>query len=119
MILVHLRLAEVSGRGGVIAAERRSPASAAAGVLAAALVIYYSFNAGGFFADTPAIVAVATLVLLAARVAVIERPFAGFGRGAAAGAAALAALASWTLVSAAWSDAPGRAVLEGDRVLAY
>jgi O-Antigen ligase len=102
----------------VIVAERRWPA-AAAGAVAAALVVYYSFNAGGFFADTPAIVAVATLLVLAARMAVVERPFAGFGRGAAAGAAALGALAGWTLLSAAWSDAPGRAVLEGDRVLAY
>jgi hypothetical protein len=87
--------------------------------LVAALVLYYSFNAGGFFADTPAIVAVAMLVLLAARVAVFERPLAGFGRGVAAGAAAVAALAVWTLLSAAWSGAPGRAVLEGDRSLAY
>lgn len=83
------------------------------------LVVFYSFNAGGFFADTPAIVAVATIVLLVARVAVVERPFAGFGRGAATGAGALAALAVWTLLSAAWSDAPGRAVVEADRVFAY
>lgn len=103
----------------MIEAERRSLASAASGGLAAALVVYCSFNAGGFFADTPAIVAVAALVLLVARVAVVEFPFAGFGRGAAAGAAALAALAAWTLLSAVWSDAPGRAVLEADRVLAY
>jgi hypothetical protein len=103
----------------VTVAERHSFASAAAGGLAAVLVVYYSFNAGGFFADTPAIVAVAAIVLMVARVAIVERPLAGLGRGAAAGAGALAALAAWTLLSAAWSGAPARAALEGDRVLAY
>ena len=36
-----------------------------------------------------------------------------------AGAAALALLAGWTLLSGKWSDAPARAVVEYDRVLLY
>jgi O-antigen ligase len=100
-----------------ILGERISPG--AAGVLSFALVVYYSFNAGGFFPDSPAIVAVTALVLLAARAVVAERPLAGLGRGAVLASCALAALGSWTLLSAVWSGAPGRAMLEGNRVLAY
>src|SRR3954471_5365048 len=88
-------------------------------LLPAGLVTYCAFDAGGYFPDAPGTVAAALLVVLALRVATVPRPFAGFGRAAAAGATVLAAFLAWTVASALWSDAPARAVIEGDRVLAY
>ncbi len=46
-------------------------------------------------------------------------PFGGLNALVAVGAGALALFAAWTLVSATWSDAPGRALLEFSRALAY
>src|SRR4051794_40125498 len=98
---------------------RRSWRWPADAVVPALLVVYCAFNAGGYFPDTPGIVAAALLVVLALRTALAPAPFAGFGRGAALAAGALAALAAWALVSMAWSHSPARAVLEAGRVLAY
>ena len=88
-------------------------------LLPAALVAYCAFNAGGYFPDTPGVVAAVLLVALALRVAIVPRPFAGWSRAATVAAGALALLGAWTVVSMAWSHAPARAVLEADRVLAY
>src|SRR5437868_5138347 len=92
----------------------RPPADA---VVPAVLVGYCAFHAGGYFPDTPGVVAAALLVALALRVALVPAPFAGFGRRAAAAAGLLVAFAGWTLASAGWSHAPARAVIEADRVM--
>ena len=91
----------------------------AAGVLAAAIVVWTAFSAGGFFPDTPAWLAAATAVLLVLRVSVARHPFEGITPTLGAAIAGMGLLAGWTLLSSAWSDAPGRALIEFDRVLAY
>jgi hypothetical protein len=87
--------------------------------LAAGLTLYASFNAGGYFADAVGVTCAFLLALLALRVAVVARPFEGFSRTLAFAAGALALFAGWSLVSLAWSHAPGRAILELDRILAF
>jgi hypothetical protein len=101
---------------------RRAPAllAPASGLVAVgASTLYLSFNAGGFFVTAPALVAIAVLVVLAVRVVAVERPFAGFGATAAVAIGALALFALWTLLSAQWSGAPARALIEFDRALLY
>ncbi len=95
------------------------PAQVALALVPGALVLYTGFSGGGYFAGTPAVAAAALAVLLALRVALAERPFAGLSRRHAPAAAGLALFALWILVSAAWSDAPGRALVEFDRALLY
>src|SRR3712207_1537396 len=84
-------------------------------LLAAAVCVRLGFSAGGFFAGTTATAASVALGLLILWVTVAHRPFAALSRPLAAAAGALAAFALWVLVSAAWSDAPARALLEFDR----
>jgi hypothetical protein len=84
-----------------------------------ALLVYLSFNGGGFF---PGATGVATATLAAAlilRTTLADQPFAGFSPGVAVAGGALAMLACWTLLSEAWSDAPARALVEFDRLLLY
>ncbi len=92
-----------------------------AGLLAlpGVLVLYFSFNAGGFFPDAPAFVAIALLALLVLRTTLIDEPFAGFSRPLALAAVALALYAAWVLASGAWSEAPARALVEAVRALVY
>jgi len=59
------------------------------------------------------------IVLLVLHVTLAHRPFAGVSVPFVVGAAAIGLLALWTLVSARWSDAPARALLEYDRALLY
>ena len=88
-------------------------------VAAAALTIYLGFHAGGFFPTSTALVAVALSAVMIVRTTVITRPFAGIGREALVALAAIVLYALWTLASAAWSHATGRAMVEFDRVLLY
>jgi O-antigen ligase len=88
-------------------------------LLPGVLTVYLSFNAGGFFPQNPAFLAIVLALALAARFALGAAPLEGFSRPLAIAAAALALFAVWTLVSGLWSDAPGRAVLEFDRALLY
>jgi O-Antigen ligase len=88
-------------------------------LLPGALTVYLSFNAGGFFPDTTAFAAILLAGALIARISLAATPFAGFSRPFAVAAGALALFAGWTLASAAWSDAPGRALVEFDRALLY
>ena len=88
-------------------------------LLPGALTIYLSFNGGGFFPNTQAFVALVLAIALMLRVALAEEPFAGFSRPLALAAGALALYAIWTLLSASWSDATARALLEFNRALLY
>jgi hypothetical protein len=88
-------------------------------LLPGALTVFLSFNAGGFFPGTPALVAVVLLLLLASRVIVAPQPFAGFSPALAVAAGALSLYAVWTLLSATWSDSTWRALTEFDRALLY
>ena len=58
-------------------------------------------------------------MLLAARVLAIGRPAEGVSRSVAIAGGALVLLAVWSLASARWSHAPGRAFVEFDRTLLY
>ena len=84
-----------------------------------ACVVFLAFQAGGFYPASWAVVAAVAAVVLALRVSTVGRPFAGFGVAGGVAAAALALLGAWLLLSATWSDAPGRAVVEFGRLLAY
>jgi hypothetical protein len=87
--------------------------------LPGALLVYLSFNAGGFFPGTPAMAAVVVLLCLVARILVAERPFEGFSPALGVCAGALGLYAIWILISANWSDSTWRAMVEFDRALLY
>jgi len=84
-----------------------------------ALIVFFSFQAGGYFPGATALVAIGFVLALVLRVTVSSRPLAGLSAAWAAGAALLALFAVWTLVSSSWSNAPARAVIEYDRALLY
>ena len=83
------------------------------------LVVVLGFQAGGFYPDGWAPIALVLAVALAVRLATVERPFAGISGWSGVALAALALLGVWVLLSASWSDAPGRAMVEFVRLLLY
>lgn len=89
------------------------------GVIVAAATIYFGFNAGGFFPGSVAVVTLAMAVLVVLGVMLISRPFEGFTPALLVPLGLLAAFAAMTLLSATWSGAAGRAILEFDRALLY
>ncbi len=91
----------------------------AVGFLLAAFTVFLAFNAGGFFPAATATAALAICLLLVMGVMLISRPFESFTPGLLVPIALLAGFAGWTLISATWSNAPGRALLEFDRALLY
>jgi len=91
----------------------------AVGVLIALLTVYLGFNAGGFFPGAVAVAAVAVCVALGLGIMLVSRPFESFTPALIVPLALLAAFAVWTLLSATWSGASGRALLEFDRALLY
>ena len=88
-------------------------------LLPGAFTVYLAFNAGGFYPNTQAFMALILAGAFALRIAFAEAPFEGYGRPVALAAGGLALFAVWTALSGAWSDAPGRAALETDRVVLY
>ena len=85
----------------------------------AGLTVFLGFNAGGFFPGATAIAALVVCLLAVLGIMLVSRPFESFTPGLLVPLALLAGFAVWTLVSAAWSHAPGRALLEFDRALLY
>jgi hypothetical protein len=83
------------------------------------LVLYLSFNGGGFSPGNQGLVAFVLALALALRIAIVPSPFAGMTPTGAVAVAALGLYALWTLVSGAWSHAWGRAVTEFDLALVY
>jgi len=100
-------------------ATLKRPAAAGLLILPGLLTLYLSFNGGGYFAGAPSLVAVVLTALLILRVTLAERPFSGLSGVTVLVVAALALFATWTLASVSWSDAPGRALIEFERALAY
>ena len=84
-----------------------------------ALIVALGFSAGGFFPGVVALGAIGLGLALVLRLTLAEQPFAGLSVAYVGGAAALALFALWTLISASWSDAPARAMIEYDRALLY
>lgn len=114
---------ETSAADGAPGALRTGLQGAAIGpgiaLSVAGLTVFLAYSGGGFF---PGVTAVATLILCLAtvmRITLTRRPLAGVTPALVLPLALLAAFAVWTLTSAAWSDAPARALLEFDRVLLY
>ncbi len=91
----------------------------AVGVAIAGLTVFLGFNAGGFFPGATAIAALVVCLLAVLGIMLVSGPFESFTLGLFLPLALLAGFAAWTLVSAAWSHAPGRALLEFDRALLY
>jgi hypothetical protein len=102
-----------SARERVLSAELGMP------LVLAALMIYLGFNAGGYFADSTGWAAAALGVIIGVRALLSGSPPRGASWPLAWAAAALGAFGIWTLLSAGWSHAPSRALLEFDRVLLY
>ena len=89
------------------------------GLAVVALVVYLSFNAGGFFPGTQAYITLLLLLALALRVGLADYPFAGFNRWVAIVAAVLALYTAWIAVSALWSESLARSLVEANRALLY
>jgi hypothetical protein len=88
-------------------------------LLAPAAVVYLSFNAGGYFPNTPALVAIGLALALVLRTTLAERPFEGFSRTLALPLSALALYAAWELASGLWAHATARTLDAYDRTLLY
>ena len=93
--------------------------SAAPPLLLIGLIIYLGAQEGGFFPEATAAATVALAAALILRTALTKEPFAGFGLALAFAALPAGLFAVWTLTSGLWSDAPGRALVEFNRVLLY
>ena len=84
-----------------------------------ACVLLLAFQAGGFFPGSWAALGFVAAVVLALRIVLVERPFAGFSAWSGVAAGALALFGIWILLSSGWSHAPGRALVEFGRLLTY
>ncbi|MDQ4130609.1 MAG: O-antigen ligase family protein, partial [Actinomycetota bacterium] len=102
-----------------IAGWARSAPATALLLLPGGLTAYLGFNAGGFFPGDTAVATVVVCLVLVLHVTLAGRPAAGLGLTGGLATGLLGAFAVWTLLSGAWSDAAGRALIEFDRVLLY
>ncbi len=96
----------------------RRLAAAALLLLPAGLIAYFAFNAGGFYPEPPAYVAIILCVVLLAR-SLAGNPFEGAGWMLGAASLLFGAYVLLVLISQAWSHAPGSAAVEFDRALLY
>lgn len=110
---------EPARRRRLTPARARRWLDASGALLPAVLALFFSFQAGGFFPGSTGVAAAVLAVLLALRATLASRPFASFTGPVVIVAAALASYAVWVLVSASWSNAPGRALIEFNRALLY
>jgi O-antigen ligase len=88
-------------------------------LLPGALSVYFAFNSGGMFEVTAAVGTLMVLVAILLGLAIAAEPLAALSPRGLITCGLLALLALWTLLSATWSDAPGRALIAFDRVLLY
>jgi O-Antigen ligase len=88
-------------------------------LLPGALVVFTGFNAGGYFPGTPAVAAIVVSQILLVRVLQSRNPFAGLAPMTLVAIAALGSYALLTLLSAFWSHAVSRALIEFDRAWLY
>ncbi len=87
--------------------------------LPGALTVYFAFNSGGMFEVTTAFGALVVLVTMLVGATVARKPLAGLTPRGLLACGSLALFALWTLLSARWSHATGRALVAFDRVLLY
>jgi O-antigen ligase/polysaccharide polymerase Wzy-like membrane protein len=95
-----------------LATARRRVGAVGLAALPGLLILYMGFNSGGFYPAAQGAVVAILAGLVALRMAFLRDPFAGFGRPLQIAAAALAAFSVWSLISAHWSHAPARALLD-------
>ncbi len=88
-------------------------------LLALAALLYLSFNAGGYFPNAPAFVAIVFAQALVLRTTLADRPFEGFSRALLVPLVALTLFAAFQLLSALWSHATARTLDSYDRTLLY
>jgi hypothetical protein len=88
-------------------------------LLPGVLTLYLALNWGGYGADVRAVALLLLTVLLAGRIALVRRPFAGITPPLVIAGSALGLLAAWTWLSSRWSDAPLEATIEFQRVALY
>ncbi len=88
-------------------------------LLPGALIVFMGFNAGGYFPATPAIAALVLAQILLVRIMQARRPFEGFAPITLVAIAALGLYTAMTLISASWSHADARALIEFDRAWLY
>jgi O-antigen ligase len=88
-------------------------------LLPGALIVFMGFNAGGYFPATPAIAVLLLAQILLVRIMQARNPFAGLAPVTLVAIAALGLYTALTLLSAAWSHAQGRALIEFDRAWLY
>jgi hypothetical protein len=117
--LFGLALAAVGPRYETTMDALADAGSKALALAPALLIVFFGFNGGGYFPGPVAFAAVVLALVLALRFWLASDPLAGFGPLAAIAAGALFMYTIWTALSGAWSDAPGRALLETDRALLY
>jgi hypothetical protein len=98
--------------------DGRRVATAALLLLPAGLMAYFAFSSGGFYPAPPAYIAVILCLLLLIRV-LAGSPFEGASWPFAATTVLFGLYVLLTLVSQAWSHAPGRAIVEFNRALVY
>jgi O-antigen ligase len=118
-VLFGVALAAVADRYETTLEAVTGAGDKALALLPGLLVVYFGFNGGGYFPGADAFVAVVLALVLAMRLWFASEPLAGFGPLAAVCGSLLLLYGVWTAVSSAWSDAPGRALVETDRVLLY
>jgi hypothetical protein len=106
-----------------VSSERRDPLGLIGLIgliaLAPAVLIYLSFNAGGYFPTATGIAAIIFVQALVLRAALAGRPFEGFSRTLAVPLLALAMYAGWQLISASWAHATAAVLDSYDRTLLY
>jgi O-Antigen ligase len=111
--------APATGAGRAIGRRLPELAGLALLVVPGLLTAYLALRTGGYYAETSSSVVVLLAAGLAVHALAARRPLAGLSTPLVVAGAAMALLVAWTWLSANWSDAPGRAVLESQRTALY
>jgi O-antigen ligase len=88
-------------------------------LLPGVMIVFFAFNAGGYFPGTPAVAALVLTQVLLVRILQARHPFEGLTPIALVAIAALGGYALLTLASGIWSHSMGRASIEFDRAWLY
>jgi hypothetical protein len=88
-------------------------------LFAPTVLLYLSFNAGGYFPSSTGFAAIVCAQALVLRTTLAERPFEGFSRALAVPLAALVLYAAFQLASVLWSHATANTLDEFTTTLLY
>jgi O-antigen ligase len=104
-------VAVIPARSGPDARPLRNLGSIALAALPGLLILYLSFNSGGFFASATGVAVAVLAAGVALRMVLAQDPFGGFSRPLLVAVGGLAVYALWSLISVRWSHSPARALL--------